>query len=90
MAKSHDEQNGTNKPRLCWRITRLIGLGIGGVLLAALFAFLLGVIVQWLWNWLMPAVFGLKQITFLKGIDISADMIAVAEGNARAYGLSGR
>lgn len=30
------------------------------------------------------------QDTTLKGVDISADMIAVAEGNAREYGLSQR
>lgn len=47
-----------------WRIFRLIALGIGGVALAALFALILGFVVQWLWNWLMPDIFALKQISY--------------------------
>jgi hypothetical protein len=70
MFENHCIQNGTQKPRLSWRITRIIGLGLGGVFLAALFALLLGVVVQWLWNWLMPAIFGLKPITFWQAVGL--------------------
>jgi hypothetical protein len=51
-------------PGLPWRIARVSGLIVVGVALAALFALLLGVVAQWLWNWLIPDIFGLKQITY--------------------------
>lgn len=37
---------------------------VGGLALAALVAALFGWIVQYLWNWLMPALFGLPVVTF--------------------------
>ncbi len=40
---------------------------IGGILLAALMAFLLGFVVMLLWNWLMPPIFGLPEITYWQG-----------------------
>jgi hypothetical protein len=43
---------------------RSIPMIIGGVLLAGLLAFLLGFIVMHLWNWLMPVIFGLPEITY--------------------------
>jgi hypothetical protein len=46
------------------RALRMIGLVVGGVVLAAAFALVLAIIVQWLWNWLMPDIFSLKEITF--------------------------
>lgn len=35
-----------------------------GLALAALVLFLLGFVVAWLWNWLMPEIFGLPTITY--------------------------
>ena len=35
-----------------------------------LFAWLFGEIVMHLWNWLMPALFGLKAITFWQGLGL--------------------
>jgi len=46
------------------RVFAFIGLGIGGVLLAAGMALLFGLVVRILWNWLMPALFGLPLISF--------------------------
>lgn len=43
---------------------RIAGLAAGGVVFAVLFAFLFGLAVKALWNWLMPAIFGLGPITF--------------------------
>ena len=37
---------------------------ISGILLAAGMALLFGFVVLWLWNWLMPDIFGLGKITF--------------------------
>ena len=40
------------------------GMIIGGVILAAGLAFLFGLVVMALWNWIMPEVFGLKELTY--------------------------
>jgi hypothetical protein len=39
---------------------------------AALFVFVGGTIVQWLWNWLMPTLFGLREVTFWQAIGLLA------------------
>jgi NADH:ubiquinone oxidoreductase subunit 5 (subunit L)/multisubunit Na+/H+ antiporter MnhA subunit len=48
------------------RPVRYIVWGIGGLALAAA-AFFFGFILMLLWNWLMPAIFGLPNITFWQG-----------------------
>lgn len=45
----------------------IVAMVIGGTALAALFAFLFGWIVMLLWNWLMPAIFGLPTIGYWQG-----------------------
>ena len=45
-------------------IGAVIAMTIGGVILAMVMALLFGLIVMWLWNWLMPTIFGLTTITF--------------------------
>jgi len=46
------------------RVFAIIGMAIGGVIIAAAMALILGFAVMWLWNWLMPPIFGLTTITF--------------------------
>ena len=46
------------------KIARIIGFTIMGVLFAALFALAFGFLVKILWNWLMPAIFGLGKISY--------------------------
>ena len=43
------------------------------IVLAAtvLAAFIEGVFVMWLWNWLMPMIFGLTTISYIEGFGIS-------------------
>jgi len=41
-----------------------IPMAIGGLALFAALAFLFGLFVMLLWNWLMPAIFGLGTITY--------------------------
>jgi len=45
-------------------IFTLFGMVILGVIMAAGMALLFGFVVMWLWNWLMPDIFGLSTITF--------------------------
>jgi hypothetical protein len=37
---------------------------------AAALGVLFGLIIMWLWNWLMPMLFGLKTITYWEGVGI--------------------
>ncbi len=46
------------------RSVDIVGMAIEGVILAAIIALIFGVLVMKLWNWLMPAIFGLTRITF--------------------------
>jgi hypothetical protein len=43
-----------------------------GIAAMALFAFLGGEIVKLLWNWLVPALFGWREITFWQGLGLLA------------------
>ena len=49
---------------------KVVGMVIGGILLAGLLAFLFGWIIMLLWNWLMPSIFGLGTITYWQGFGI--------------------
>ena len=52
-----------------WAKYTLYGiLGIAGAFLLGL---LFGNVIMWLWNWLMPAIFGLGAITYWQGWGIS-------------------
>jgi hypothetical protein len=46
------------------KVFAIIGMALGGVIIAAGMALILGFVVMWLWNWLMPDIFGLTKITF--------------------------
>ncbi len=50
-----------HKPR---NVLAIIGMVIGGFVFAMVMALLFGILVKWLWNWLMPPIFGLTTITF--------------------------
>jgi uncharacterized membrane protein len=45
---------------------RFAGWILLGLCAAALFALVFGIAVMYLWNWLMPGLFGLREITFLQ------------------------
>jgi hypothetical protein len=64
------EQGSLRKRSFGWHILRIIGFVVGGVCLAGLFALVLGIIFQWLWNWLMPNIFSLKEITFWQSVGL--------------------
>jgi hypothetical protein len=53
-----------------WGLWRILGIAIGGLALAVLFGFIFGWFVQLLWNWLMPTIFGLKEIGFWQGFGL--------------------
>lgn len=49
------------------KITGFTLLGIAG---AVLLGFLFGYLIQVLWNWLMPGIFGLREITYWEGVGL--------------------
>ena len=44
---------------------------LGTITLIALIALLLALPTMWLWNWLMPTIFGLIKINFWKALGIN-------------------
>jgi hypothetical protein len=53
-----------------WGPARIIGMVVGGVVIACIFALAFGWLVMILWNWLMPMLFGLKVITYWQAFGI--------------------
>ena len=51
---------------------KLIWIAPLGILAMALFVFLGGEVVMQLWNWLLPALFGWRQLTFWQALGILA------------------
>lgn len=41
-----------------------VGVGIVAIVILAIFGIVAGIPIYFLWNWLMPEIFGLKVITF--------------------------
>ena len=58
--------------RIAKRIARFIAMAIAGLIAITLFIFLGGKVVQLLWNWLMPMLFGLREVTFWQAVGILA------------------
>jgi hypothetical protein len=52
------------------RTAKILVFAPVGIAAVALFTFLIGEIVRRLWNWLLPAVFGLPAITFWQAIGL--------------------
>lgn len=65
MSENQDSAPGNEKRGM--RTSRHI-IGWTGIVFAL--ALVLGVVVQLLWNWLMPEIFGLGRITILQGIGL--------------------
>jgi len=42
------------------------------ILIIALVAVILGLPLMWLWNWLMPTIFNLPEITFWQALGLNA------------------
>ncbi len=42
------------------------------IIIVILFTFLMGYVVMWLWNWLMPTIFGLPSVGYWQAIGLLA------------------
>jgi hypothetical protein len=72
-----------------WGVERIVAAVVGGVVIACVFGLAFGWLVMVLWNWLMPALFGLKTLTYWQafGIIILSRLIMGGFGcHHRPYG----
>jgi hypothetical protein len=53
-----------------WGVFRVVGIVLGGMMLAVVLGFFFGWVIEHLWNWLMPSVFGLRPITYWQGFGL--------------------
>jgi hypothetical protein len=70
MIHKHIHKTHTNPSGRGSKVFRIFGFTLMGLFFAALFALVFGFLVKWLWNWLMPAVFGLGVITYWQAFGI--------------------
>lgn len=49
-----------------YRIMYAIGMGVVGIAAALFIALVYGFFVQLLWNWLMPQIFQIQEVTYLQ------------------------
>jgi len=53
-------------------IIETIGSVLAAILMIVLVALILGFPLMWLWNWLMPTIFNLPEITFWQALGLNA------------------
>jgi len=70
MNHGHMFINAGDSPHRGAKVLRIIGMAFMGVVFAAGFALVFGLLVMWLWNWLMPALFGLREITYWQAFGV--------------------
>jgi hypothetical protein len=66
MSKTDERFDKDDKVNIAMKALKIIGmviLGIGA-------AFLFGLVIMWLWNWLMPLIFGLPEVTYWQGLGL--------------------
>lgn len=86
---SHEEVGREIARGIAQGIARRIAIGIAFFLAFLLFVFLGGFAVQWLWNWLMPGIFGLRTLTWLEAFGLLALSRILFGGFGRGGGSHG-
>jgi len=70
MEKSYVNTQGEFSPHRGSKVLRIIGMTLVGVAFAVVFALVFGLLVKILWNWLMPSLFGITEITYWQAFGI--------------------
>jgi len=52
-------------------VAKIIGISILGILGLAAFGFIIGLVVMLLWNWLMPTIFGLPELSYWQAVGLT-------------------
>lgn len=63
---SKEQMYADRMERTAFKVMKIIGMVILGLLAASM----LGFVVKWLWNWLMTDIFGLAEITYWQGVGL--------------------
>lgn len=63
--------NGEKRNEHSFGFFKVLGGIIVGVVVAGVFAFVIGALIMVLWNWLMPEIFELGTITYWQGFGIA-------------------
>lgn len=66
-----EEKWGENRYCCRYSIWRCIGFIILGILGFTIFAVLIGFVIMWLWNWLVPEIFHGGMISFWQAVGIA-------------------
>jgi hypothetical protein len=90
MERRNTTMNNTEKHRMFWgerpfkKGFWIASRVVFGIFAAAIFALVFGLLVMLLWNWLMPLIFGLPEITYWQafGIVILVKLIFGALGKS--------
>lgn len=86
---SHDEFRREIARNIAESIARKIAIGIAFFIAFVIFIFLGGLVVQWLWNWLMPDIFGLRRLTWFEAFGLLALSRIMFGGFGRGGGSHG-
>jgi hypothetical protein len=70
MEKSYAHSHWSAEPNRFLRFLRIVGMVFLGLAFAVAFALIFGLVVKLLWNWLMPALFGLSEISYWQAFGI--------------------
>ncbi len=52
------------------KVAKVAGLVILGIIAAAALAIVFGLVIQWLWNQLMPPIFGLPEVSYWQAVGL--------------------
>ena len=69
---SKDDTGKAFAEEIAHSIAKKIAIGIAFLIAFVLFIILGGVVVQWLWNWLVPDLFGLRRLTIWEALGLLA------------------
>ncbi|MCD4849174.1 MAG: hypothetical protein K8R76_13410 [Candidatus Aegiribacteria sp.] len=88
-ARFMNHEIGGRGPAKVFKVAGLVLLGIIGITLLAI---VFGVFVKWLWNALMPEIFGLPEISYWQavGLAVLAHIFFGAHGGPHHYERSGK
>ncbi len=52
------------------KVAKVAGLVVLGIITAAVLAIVFGLLIQWLWNELMPPIFGLPEVSYWQAVGL--------------------
>lgn len=70
MEKNYAHSHWGMEPNRFLKFLRIVGMVFLGLAFAVVFALVFGLVVKLLWNWLMPALFGLGEISYWQAFGI--------------------